>query len=358
MVFSLAGDVDISAHQATVTAGLTVPAGPIPPRTGVFKLDSVENLRDKYRGLGVPEPALELVMASQANSTRAVYGSQWGAFCDWCSGRDIHPLTVTLTQILDFLQSRWDMGLAPGTLKVYCSALTCYLGHVEGFTVATHPMVKRWLQGAWKRRPPTKTLVPSWDLQFVLRSLMLPPYEPLSRVSLKYLTLKTVFLLAVTSAARRSELHALDCRPELTVITDNWASLRHNPAFKPKVLLPANLERTIELTAFKPSLPSDPDEEVGLRTLCPVRCLRYYCQATKELRQPGKYQLLVSFDSNKLGFPVSRDTVSRWLKTVVQDAYSSSELPVPKVKGHSTSCLLYTSPSPRDLSTSRMPSSA
>ena len=36
-----------------------------------------------------------------------------------------------------------------------------------------------------------------------------PPYEPLREASFKHLTLKTVFLLAMASAGRRSELQAL-----------------------------------------------------------------------------------------------------------------------------------------------------
>jgi hypothetical protein len=35
------------------------------------------------------------------------------------------------------------------------------------------------------------------------------PFEPMDRASLKYVTLKTVFLVALATAQWRSELHAL-----------------------------------------------------------------------------------------------------------------------------------------------------
>ena len=43
----------------------------------------------------------------------------------------------------------------------------------------------------------------------VLEALAKPPYEPLQEASLKHLTYKTVFLLAMASGERRSELQAL-----------------------------------------------------------------------------------------------------------------------------------------------------
>ena len=48
------------------------------------------------------------------------------------------------------------------------------------------------------QRPRVTPVLPQWDLR-----------EPLREASFKHLTLKTVFLLAMASAGRRSELHAL-----------------------------------------------------------------------------------------------------------------------------------------------------
>ena len=50
---------------------------------------------------------------------------------------------------------------------------------------------------------------PAWDLSFVLFSLVKPPFEPVSEIPLKLLTLKTVFLTLLASGATRGERHAI-----------------------------------------------------------------------------------------------------------------------------------------------------
>ena len=59
------------------------------------------------------------------------------------------------------------------------------------------------------QRPRLTPVLPQWEIGIVLEALSKPPYEPLREASLKHLTLNTVFLLAMASAIRRSELQAL-----------------------------------------------------------------------------------------------------------------------------------------------------
>ena len=68
------------------------------------------------------------------------------------------------------------------------------------------------------QRPRLTPVLLQWDLGIFLEALQ-PPYEPLREASLKHLTLKTVFLLAMASAGRRSELQALVFDPQYTVYT-------------------------------------------------------------------------------------------------------------------------------------------
>ena len=62
-------------------------------------------------------------------------------------------------------------------------------------------------------RPRLTPVLPQWDQGIVVEALS-KPYEPLREASLKHLTLKTVFLLAMASAGRRSELQALMSDPQ------------------------------------------------------------------------------------------------------------------------------------------------
>ena len=70
------------------------------------------------------------------------------------------------------------------------------------------PLISKFLAGATRIRPMPVTL-PGWSLLPVLKALCEGPWEPLETVDLKFITLKTVFLLAITSAHRVSELQAL-----------------------------------------------------------------------------------------------------------------------------------------------------
>ncbi len=48
-----------------------------------------------------------------------------------------------------------------------------------------------------------------WDLQVVLDRLCLAHYEPVEQADIRSLSMKTAFLVAIKSARRVSELHAL-----------------------------------------------------------------------------------------------------------------------------------------------------
>jgi hypothetical protein len=150
-----------------------------------------------------------------------------------------------------------------------------------------------FLKGVYKKRPPVKRIFPCWDLELVLNFLISDVFEPMEQCSLSLWTLKTVFLVAVTSASRCGELQASDIRPQLSVIHRRSASLRTNPAFLPKVSNPDYLNRLIHLEAFHP----DPKNATSrsLHKLCPVRALNAYLDKSHAFRRPGVNQLFVSF---------------------------------------------------------------
>ena len=64
------------------------------------------------------------------------------------------------------------------------------------------------------QRPRMTPVLPQWDLDIIIEALSMPPFVLLWEASLKYLTLKTVFILAMVSAGRRSELQALVFDPQ------------------------------------------------------------------------------------------------------------------------------------------------
>ena len=83
-------------------------------------------------------------------------------------------------------------------------------------------------------KPEGRRGVPSWNLSLVLYQLTKGPFEPMRKASLKHLTFKTVFFLALGSCKRRSEIHAWLYRNIRH--QENWrqVSLHPSPSFCPR----------------------------------------------------------------------------------------------------------------------------
>ncbi|KAK0151149.1 hypothetical protein N1851_007723 [Merluccius polli] len=222
----------------------------------------------------------------------------WSVFLTWCRHAQVDPSTCPIELVLRFLQSLLDSGRAASTIKVYTAAIS---------------FMRQWfIKGACRLRPTRSPRAPSWDL-------------PLS--TFKFLSHKTAFLLAICSAKRVGELHALSVSADCLwwKADDTGVSLWPNPAFLPKVINPQTVNQVIEVGAFRP----DP-------TLCPVRALRAYTARTHSLRCSHS-QPFVCFRADKLGLPVTKQCLSRWVATAISEAYSMQSLPVPgNVVAHST----------------------
>ncbi len=115
--------------------------------------------------------------------------------------------------------------------------------------------------------------VPPWDLEVVLSALQQEPFEPLETVGPKWLSLKLAFLLAIVSAKRMGDLHALSLHEECCclLLGDAGVVLCPNPAFHPKVLFESHTSQSIELHPFHP--PKDGDTELWIVTVVPCQGL-------------------------------------------------------------------------------------
>ncbi len=73
----------------------------------------------------------------------------------------------------------------------------------------SNPMISCFMKGACRIHPVSRQMVPLWDLSIVLEALSQHPFEPLEGIGLKFLTFKTVLLIALVTAKHVSYLHAL-----------------------------------------------------------------------------------------------------------------------------------------------------
>ena len=157
---------------------------------------------------GFSEEVAGRIEAPQRVSTRAVYQSKWAIFVKWCKTHTVDFRSPSATQIADFLLYLFsEKNLQPSTIDGYRTAIADMLGN-DSLNISKDENLSRLLDSFHQDRPKGRRGIPSWNLSLVLHQLTKAPFEPLRKASLKYLTFKTVFLLALGSGKRRSEIHA------------------------------------------------------------------------------------------------------------------------------------------------------
>ena len=142
------------------------------------------------------------------NSTRSVYEAKWAIFTKWCKSNQVDFRSLPVKDIAQFLLYLFqDRKLQPSTIDGYRSAIADKLGNVP-VNISKDENLTRLLDSFHRDRPKGRRGIPSWNLSLVLHQLTKPPFEPLKEASLKHLTFKTAFLLALGSGKRRSEIYA------------------------------------------------------------------------------------------------------------------------------------------------------
>ncbi len=112
---------------------------------------------------------------------------------------------------------------------------------VNGKSLGKHDLIIRFLRGARRLNPPQPPSIPSWDLSLVLRALQQGPFEPLQTVELKFLSMKTLLLLALASIKRVGDLQAFSVDDSCLEFgpADSQVILRPRP--RPPAPAPARL---------------------------------------------------------------------------------------------------------------------
>ena len=184
------------------------------PSSGSSASFTLAAFRKRGQEAGLPARAADFAAQSLRPSTRCTYDARLAGFLKWCAQSSCDPYTASLGRIADFLVSLFDRNCSVPTIRGYRSAIASFqAGFPDGSTVSNSSFISRLLKSFFLKRPPSRSMVPSWSLPSVLRALASSPFEPLHKASLFHLTLKTVFLLAVASGQRQSSLQALSIDP-------------------------------------------------------------------------------------------------------------------------------------------------
>lgn len=139
-------------------------------------------------------------------------------------------------------------------------------------------------------------------MSIVLQGLTGALFEPIQEASLKDLVLKTIFLVAITSAGRVSELQALAVTEPFLKVFSDLVILQTDPAFLPKVSTTFHHSQETVLPTFS-SGPAYQGEE-AFHTLDVRRCLLRFLTVTKEFRKSNA--LFVIFSGPRKGEKASK----------------------------------------------------
>ena len=108
----------------------------------------------------------------------------------------------SLNQVAEFLLFLFkEKNLQPSTIDGYRTAIADKIG-CDKVNFGKDENLTRLLDSFHRDKPKGLRGVPSWNLSLVLHQLTQSPFEPLRKASLKHLTFKTVFLLALGSGKR------------------------------------------------------------------------------------------------------------------------------------------------------------
>jgi hypothetical protein len=326
LVSTDSGTVDRSSEATTsnTQAAQTAERRDLQQLPGQAQLTYVAALRESIQDKGFSEAIAQRVTTANRESTVRHYGFLWGRFSDWCDQRKIDSLQTNGPEISEFLVFLRDTEhKRPGTIQNYLTAISNVMRANRDYIPSLDPILKALMKSFWLASPRKSRISPDWDLAFVLDGLRRPPFEPLGTVEYKWLTFKTVFLVATGN--RRSEIHAF-LHDNLTHPErhGNWssASIQIDPLFLAKNQTASNEPSSdfVTIPSLKDYLGPGLDDEL---LLCPVRALKKYYNRMDYFRSPEQKRLFISYNTG-METDITANTISNWLKQTIVYIYQHS----------------------------------
>ena len=194
-----------SSSRPPVPASVSLPL----PGSPQASTSCLETLRRFTRAAGFSSSVASQASLSRRPSSRKAYQLKWQVYRAWCHSHRHSVSRLTLAKVADFLcwlRSLKHLGVS--SIKGYRSMLSAVF-RFQLPSLSTHPVLRDLLRSFCLESAVRQLRPPAWDLTLVLRYLNTSTFEPLSVASLRALTQKVLFLLALATAKRVGELQAL-----------------------------------------------------------------------------------------------------------------------------------------------------
>lgn len=305
LVSSAPASAGATAGIAAKEGGAYLPATqprPSPPTLEENATSSLSLLRQSLQQKGVSSRTQEILMCSWRSRTKKQYRTYISKWIAFCNKRNINHIQPNLSEVLDYLTFLYDSGLQFSAINTARSALSSFVTLDGEISLGKHPLITRFSRAVFQTRPALPRYQHTWNVNKVISYL--EQLFPLDTISLKQLTLKMVMLIALVTGQRCQSIHMLDLR-QLTVLQD---SVQFVIDVLVKQSRPGQEQQVLVFHRYSHN-----------RSLCVVETLREYLIRTRYIRDDfDSTQLFISYmKPHRL---VSRDTVSRWVKTVMAHA--------------------------------------
>ena len=180
------------------------------PRPSVTTHSVMGLSRQKLLEKGYSERVITRLETARAASARKQYKSRWTYFEAWAADNQIDPTNPSLPVLANFLEHVFkERNVAMRTVWNYKAAIAHCWKAINGYEVPEDdPVIADLIKSFKRERPIPIKHVPQWDLRLVLDFYKSGRFANWDTLSDKELTLKTIFLMALATGKRRSELHA------------------------------------------------------------------------------------------------------------------------------------------------------
>ena len=262
------------------------------------------------------------IFGARAKPTNALYQIRWRQYVLWCQNKKLSALKPSVNSLCEFFIYLWEeKKLAVSTIKGFRSVLQSVLRHVN-FEVSSNQDISDVIRSFIVERPLVRKETVAWNVDIVLKYLCSEKFEPLSSASLKDLTMKCLFLLALALAKRVSELQALSkevgfsSQGALVSLTLGFRAKNDNKAKAlPRNFLVKDLQQLVGR-----------EEE---RKLCPVRALRAYLERTKAFDNKNRKSLFLA--PKDPARAASKNGIAYMLKSLIKEAHKKASPEVMKL---------------------------
>ena len=312
----------------------TAPLPPVPSKSAYASADCMATIKRFAVQAGFSPAVAGQLIFSRRLSMRLNYQARWGTYRKWCKDFRHWSSSPSIAKIADFLTYMFkSKGAALSTIKGYRAMLAAVFKFPLP-EISTSPILKDLIRSFEISAPRPIFPPPPWDLDKVLQFLSGPPFEPLARASFLDKTKKALFLLAMATAKRVSELQALSFSVSFQ---GEDLVLYYNPFFRAKTESVANpLPRSIivpSLSDFAGNLPE--------RVHCPVRAIKYLRKAARSASFILS-RLFVSPRNPERA--MSKNAMSFYLRQLIVDSGAVSSARSPRahdIRGIATSLNYY-----------------